>query len=257
MPWSKSILKKSETSSQVLEYNPVKFELGTPSQAMGYMDAKKHGSDFRMSDVVRQQTGVDELELQSYEQTVENRALEKLKEIQENAYQEGYKLGLDEGQKKAFEEYANAITERLAEMKDLTLAMTNMKSEILNHNESHIVQLLFQMASKLAQAHLEYDQEPVVSIIKQALELAHGEESIVIHVSNQQIEFLEKLKSQQKVELDFLEKAKFIANPDVKPGGCMIETNYGEVDARIEQRIQQLWGHLKENMPRVKQKLVG
>lgn len=257
MPWSKSVLKKDEARTQVLEYNPTKFELGTPSQAIGYLDAKKHGSDFRMSDVVRQQTGVEELELQSDEQRVEDRALEKLQQIQEDAYREGYNLGLDEGRKKAFEENDKAISQSLDEMNQLISSIAEMKKEILSHNEAHMVRLLFHMASKLAQAHLEYDQEPVVGVIKQAVELAQGEESVTVHVSAKQIEFLENLKSQQKIELEFMQKVKFIANESLMPGGCIVETNYGEVDASVEQRVQQLWSHLKENMPRVKPKLVG
>ena len=77
----------------------------------------------------------------------------------------------------------------------------------------------------------------------------------MIYVSNQQIEFLEKLKVEGKVEFDFLEKVKLIGNDKILPGGCIVETNYGEVDAQIEQRVEQLWTHLKDNMPRVKTKL--
>lgn len=257
MPWSKSILKKQEASEQVMEYSPVNFQLGTPSQALNYLETKKHGSDFRLSDVVRQQTGIEEIEQQNDEQRVEDRALEKLKEIQEGAYQEGYKLGLDEGRKQAFESHAKEIATRLNEMKQLLHELTAMKKEILSHNEAHIIQLLFHMSSKLAQTHLEFDSEPLLNTIKSALELAQEQENIIIHVSDQQIQFLEKLKTEGKVEFDYLEKVKIIANSTIAPGGCIVETNYGEVDAQIEQRIEQLWSHLKENMPRVKTKLTS
>ena len=255
MPWSKTILKKAQANEQVLEYNPITFQLGTPSQALNYLESKKHGSDFRLSEVVRQQTGVEELELQSDEQRVEDRALEKLKTIQEGAYAEGYKLGQDEGQKKAFETYSKEITLRLSEMKTLIDAFGNMKKELVSHNEAHIIQLLFHLSSKLAQAQLEFDTTPLLNTIKSALDLAQEEENVVIHVSNQQIEFLEKLKSEGKVEFDFLEKVKLVGNDKISPGGCIVETNYGEVDAQIEQRVEQLWTHLKDNMPRVKTKL--
>ncbi len=257
MPWSKAVLKREEADTQVLEYKPSKFELGIPSQALDYLKAKSIGSDFRMSDVIRKQTGVEELELQSDEKRIEDRALEKLKEIQENAYQEGFNLGLDEGRKKAFEESARHIEQNLAELSQTIQSISNIKKEILNHNEAHMVQLLFHMASKLAQSHLEYDHAPIVDIIKQAVSLAQGEESVTVHVSSRQIEFLENLKAQQKVELDFLDHVKLVANDDMTPGGCIVETNYGEVDASLEQRIQQLWKNLEENMPRVKPKLVG
>lgn len=258
MPWfSKSILKANEAADRVLEYSPTKFELGTPPQALDYLDAKKRGADFRMSDVVAVQTGIEKMELDSYEERIENRALEKLKEIQEQAYQEGYKLGLDEGTKKAFDENSFRIESSLKEMSQIIQALKNMKVDICHFNESHMVQLLFNMASKIAMAHLEYEEKPVVEAIRQAVELAQGEENVVIHVSEKQMAFLEELQSQKSVELDFMQKVKLIGNPDIKPGGCIIETNYGEVDSRVEQRTEQLWNQLKENLPRVKNKLVG
>ena len=256
MPWSsKNILKANEAGDRVLEYSPVKFELGTPPQALDYLDAKTRGADFRMSDVVAVQTGIEKMEQDSYEEGIENRALEKLKEIQEQAYQEGYKLGLDEGMKKAFEENSFRIESSLKEMSQIIQTLKSMKTDICHFNETHIVQLLFNMASKIAMSHLEYEQKPVVEAIRQAVELAQGEENVVIHVSDQQMAFLEELQSQRTVDLDFMKKVKLVANPDIKPGGCIIETNYGEVDSRVEQRVEQLWSQLKENLPRVKHTL--
>jgi flagellar assembly protein FliH len=257
MQWSRSILKKKEAETQVLEYNPVNFQLGTPTQALNYLEAKKLGADFRLSDVVRQQTGIEEIEQQNDEQRVEDRALEKLKEIQESAYLEGRKLGLDEGRKQAFEAHGKEITARLSELSQLIHELGHMKKEILNYNEAHIIQLLFHLSSKLAQSQLEFDTQPLLNTIKSALELAQGEENITLHVSEKQIEFLEKLKLENKVEFDYLEKVKLISNSNISPGGCIVETNYGEVDAQIEQRISQLWDHLKEQMPRVKDKLTS
>ncbi len=86
----------------VLEFVPVRFDLGTPSRPLNYLAEKGKGSDFRMNDAVRVQTGIDEVERINEEGKVEVAALEKLKEIQEDAYQEAYKLGLEEGHKKGF-----------------------------------------------------------------------------------------------------------------------------------------------------------
>ena len=258
MPWfNKSVLKKDDAAEQVLEYSPTKFQLGTPSQALDYLETKKRGADFRMNDVIRIQTGVEKIEQDSYEERIETRALEKLKTIQEQAYQEGYKLGLEEGEKRAFDENQKLIQDSLGEMSQVVHALKNMKKDMASFNEAHLVQLLFHMASKLAQEHLEKEQQPVIEVIRQAVELAQGEENVMVHVSEKQMAFIENLQSQKKVEFDFLEKVKLVSHPEITPGGCIIETNYGEVDARVEQRIQKLWDNIKENLPRVKTKLVG
>ncbi|MNT47004.1 flagellar assembly protein H [compost metagenome] len=78
-----------------------------------------------------------------------------------------------------------------------------------------------------------------------------------MRVSQAQFEFLEELKKETGRELEFVKKIAFEPSSEITEGGCIVETNYGEVDARTEQRIEQLWTALSENMPKVKNKVAG
>ncbi len=259
MQWSKSYLTKEDSTDKVLEFVPTKFDLGTPEQAKNYLEAKKHGSDFRMSEVIRVQTGVDEIEKATEEEKVEVKALEKLKEIQEAAYREAYNLGLEDGRKKAFQEFTSQIEEHLQGLSGLMQAMSNMKEHMLASNEAHLVKLMYHMASRLTYQTMENNNPAVVEVIKNSVALAHDEENIVVKVAPQQFEFLENLKNEEALshEHDFLKNVRLEPSPEVKPGGCIVETNYGEVDARIEQRINELWEALVDHIPKVKDKLEG
>ena len=95
---SKTILKADLVPTRVLEYVPPKFELGTPEQTAVYFDQRKNaGSHFRMNEAVRIQTGVDEIENQNTEEAIDRKVIERLKEVQETAYQEAYQLGHADG----------------------------------------------------------------------------------------------------------------------------------------------------------------
>nr|BFD68483.1 hypothetical protein HAGR004_35050 [Bdellovibrio sp. HAGR004] len=261
MQWSnrasKSVLPKELAENTVLEFVPMRFDLGTPEQAMNYLAEKKKGSDFRMNDAVRVQTGIDEVEKGSEEEKVEVAALEKLKEIQEAAYQEAYKLGLEEGRKEAFEQISAEIAERMSSLDTLLLTIKDLKKDMTSFNEAHLLKLMFQMAARLAKTELQSNNEAMVGILRDAVGLAQDEEEITVHVSQAQFDFLETLKQETGREFEFIKKINFEPNPDVAEGGCIVETNYGEVDARIEQRIEQLWSVLSENMPKVKDRIAG
>jgi flagellar assembly protein FliH len=257
MQWSKNFLRKDAAENKVLEFVPQKFELGTPNEAHEYLKSKKHGSDFQMSDVIRAQTGVDKIERVSEEEKIENRVLEKLKEIQEQAYKEAYQLGLDEGRIKAFEEFSAHIEENLKNFGALIKNIETLKIQMLNFNESHLVKLMYHMASRIAHTHLENNNLAIVEIIKTSVSLAQDEEEITVRVSDEQYNFLEQLKLETKREYDFLKKIKIEPSNQVSSGGCIVETNYGEVDARVEQRTRQLWEGLSDNLIKVKNKLVS
>ncbi|MBO9666252.1 MAG: flagellar assembly protein [Bdellovibrio sp.] len=254
---TKAVLSKEVADKTVLEFVPMRFDLGTPEQAMNYLAQKKAGSDFRMNDAIRVQTGIDQVEQVSEEEKIEAAALDKLKEIQEAAYQEAYNLGLEEGRKEAFEKVSAEIAERMQGLDELLLGVKELKSEMASFNESHLIKLAFHMAGRLAKAELETNNEAMVQILRDAVGLAQDEENITVHVSQDQFEFLETLKKETGRDFEFAKKIRFEPSADIKAGGCIVETNYGEVDARIEQRMEQLWSVLSENMPKVKDKVAS
>lgn len=254
---AKSVLSKELADETVLEFIPMRFDLGTPESANSYLNEKKRGSDFRMNDAVRIQTGVDKVEKVNEEEKIEAAALEKLKEVQEQAYQQAYELGLEEGRKEAFEKISAEIAERMDTLDQLLLGVKSLKKDLSTFNESHLVQLVFQMAARLAKTELEGNNDAMVQILRDAVALAQDEEEITVQVSQSQFEFLETLKKETGREFEFAKKIRFEPNVGIADGGCIVETNYGEVDARVEQRVQQLWATLSENMPKVKNRIAG
>lgn len=256
MPWSRAVLPKHVAEQKVLEYVPQKIDLGTPEQAMEYV-RRKPGSDFRMNEQVQIQTGVDKIEKTTDEERIESRALEMLEDIQKNAYQEAYQLGLDEGRQKAFEDVSAEIKEKMEEFNSLLSTIAELKNEIVAQNESHMVRLLFHMASRLAVTHLEAKDEMIVDVLRQAVSLSQAEENVRVQLHPSQIEFVEELRKQSGREFEFLKKIRFEPNSDIRRGGCIVETNYGEIDARVEERVAQLWEGLSEVLPRVKPRLEG
>jgi flagellar assembly protein FliH len=255
MPWSRAVLPKIAAKEVVLEYVPKKFELGTPKQAMEYLEQKARGSDFRLNETVRIQTGIDEIEKASEEEKIEVRALELLKEVQESAYKEAYDLGLSEGREEAFTKFSREIEEKLGNLETLLKSLEEAKTEILNFNEAHMVRLIFQIANKLARVEVEKNDQSLIEVLRGAVTLAQDEENVTVRVARDQHEFVEEVKKQNGRQFEFLKKIKLEPSDEITKGGCIVETNYGEVDARVEQRVQSLWDTLAENIPKVKPKI--
>ncbi len=265
MPWSSktqpdaksNILKKSNEGSlgsdiSVLNYVPKQIQFGTPDAALDYLREKEKGSDFVMSDVLRQTTGVDSIEKMSEETKIENKVLEKLAEVQVDAYQNAFELGLEEGRVKAFTERTNDINFNLAKLEEMMAHISVLKEEMIRQNESHIVALVYAIARRIALDHIEEKPEIVLSVIKNAIEMAQADEDVNVLICSTQVDFLEGMKAKAGRESEFLNKVKFQVSDQVTSGGCIIETNFGVVDARIEERVSKLWSEIKQALPRVK-----
>ena len=158
MRWS-NIVKKDNTSDvqsdvSVLEYAPKHFELGTPKSAIDYLREKAHGSDFVMSDVVRKTTGIEEIEKQTEEQKIEQKVLDKLTTVQKDAYQQAYNLGLEQGEKKAYDESKHELDVQIKSFLLLSDNLNLIKQEMIHQNEAHMVRLVFDIACRIAFDHI-------------------------------------------------------------------------------------------------------
>lgn len=256
MRWS-SIVKLDKSNVEqvevsVLNYTPKQFDFGTPDSAMEYLKEKEQGSDFIMSDVLRTTTGVEEIERRSEEQKIEEKVLDKISALQQDAYQKAYELGFFEGNKKAIEDKSRELALKANEIDQLVASLNLIKEEMIHQNEAHMIKMIYEIASKLAFDHINENQEVILKIIKKSIEEAQADENVNVLVAHEQLEFLEKIKQTEKRENEFLKKVKFVGSDTISVGSCVVETNYGIIDARIEERIDKLWAEFRQAIPKVK-----
>ena len=259
MRWS-NLIKTNDTTSEkqttVLDYLPKQFVAHTPEAALDYLKRKKHGSDFVLSDVLREVTGVEEIEKQSEERLIESKALELVAKIQKQAFDEGYVLGKEEGYQAAFEKRTTEINRGLEDLSQVAGQIHNLKPELILQNEVHLMKLIYEIAEKVIYSEIERNPGLIIEVIKKSVQIAQTEENVTVIVAQESIDFLEKYKTDHPDQYEFFNKIKFISSENVKPGGCIVETNYGAIDAQIEQRLGQVWSSLSAVLPKAKSKIV-
>lgn len=246
MPLSKPVRESTELQ-KIMEFQMPALRRGTEQVVVDFLDSvRKSKNHFRAAETTRVQTGLDQLESQSVEEEIEKKMLEKLKPIQESAFQEAHQLGLIEGKREAFASASAEIAESLRNMSDFLESMKTLKRELYQQNESHLIRLLLSIASKIAFHDVQTHEEGLKKLLLASLEEAQADEKVTVRLSPSHLNFFEELQKQNDFELEILKKAKFLADENLSPGGCIIETNYGEIDAQIEQRVEKLFASFEE-----------
>jgi len=240
----------------VMEFLPPQIDRQVPKQALdSYQRQKEKGSSFHISDVVREQTGLDKIEDAKYEAQIEQKVLERLQQVQQASYQEAYQLGLEEGRKDAFRQAAPFIDTKTKELSEVIDSMLMIKTHLLAQNERHIVELAFHIGQKLAAHEVSINPEATLNIVREAIRIAQSEEKITLQIHPGQIEYFETLTKETAREFEFLKKVKLEPSEQIGLGGCVVISNYGEVDSRIAVRVEQLWKELEEALPRAKDQM--
>ncbi len=251
MRLSNIIRRDEEDKKGVLNYEAKKIDLEIPRAAKEFIGEQPMGQEtqFKIDELISKQTGIFENEKKKIEDVIDNRVVEKLKQIQEKAYQEAYDLGLEEGKRQAFEANQEAIKFHLEDMMTLLESMKTMKKDILNKNESVFIDLIYFIAEKVVHEHVQKSETTTSEIIKQVVDSLDVKEDISVRLNDQDFATIQKLMGENSQEAEIFKKLKFYASPDIEKGGAIFETNHGLVDATLQERIDKLWNVLNQTKP--------
>lgn len=159
----------------------------------------------------------------------------KAEKLQEEAREAGLAVGKKEGVEMVEKECASYLNEA---KESLTRALEE-KNKIINDSEPEIIQLALEIAKKVIKKSVELDSEIVNSIADEAIKRATHRERIIIRVNINDLPSLEKDRSLLR-EKSSCKDLIILADPTVLAGGCVLETDLGTVDARIETQIEQV-----------------
>jgi len=253
---AKAVLRKEEADKIAISFQPQKFPHVITETAKGFHALNAQSDEagrpsFRIDRLVAEQTGVAELERLSIEEKVEREALLRVKEFQEAAYQEAYQLGLDEGRERALHERSVELGEKMRHLDELLRSFESVKTDLIACNETQIVRLVYYMAKRLTFREIGVRPEIVLDAVREALLSAQSDENVTVRLATSDLRFIESIKDKFGKEFEALKRAKLDSSDEISPGGCVVETNFGDVNATLEQRLERLWSSVAEKLPKV------
>ncbi len=130
--------------------------------------------------------------------------------------------------------YDDGYQEGLTQLNEQILGLENEKKRLRHEMNQLILPLALKAAKKLVAGELKTHPETIVNIVLQAIAPVMQNHRITIYVNKADKEILEAEKPQLKEKLDQIESLVIKDRDDISPGGCMIETESGIINATIE-----------------------
>lgn len=167
------------------------------------------------------------------------------KAIESKGYNEGFSSGREEGFGEGKEE-VNRLIERLHTIVEKTM---DKRQEILLETEQQIVDLVLLMSRKVVKVISENQKNVVSSNVLHALKKVKGQGDVTIRVN-----LLDVGMTTEHIK-DFLNKCESVKNitvvedVGVDRGGCIVETDFGSIDARISSQLHELEQKIIEASP--------
>ncbi len=170
-----------------------------------------------------------------------NDANSEVNDIKANAWEEGFNRGKQEAMQR-MEEDVDAVL--ISANKVLTESSIKAR-EIFQDNKSEIIKLSFEIAKKIIKKEAS-DKEVLFENLVEAMKKAQSNKELKIFVNWEQLSFGKEIKDILKNNFQGIETIDIIEDRTVEPGGCIIETKLGKIDATIKNQLDIVFNALIE-----------
>jgi flagellar assembly protein FliH len=163
----------------------------------------------------------------------------------ELAHKEGFENGREEG-------YNSGLAEvkRLIDRTRVVLErVQDKRTEIFAETEQQIIDLALLISRKVIKIISDSEREIVVENIREALGKIKKRGKIIIKVNLQDLELSTARIAEFTSLVEGAGSLQILEDSSVDRGGCVIETDFGEIDARIANQLAELEARILEISP--------
>jgi flagellar assembly protein FliH len=170
--------------------------------------------------------------------------LERMKEMYEKkiqlAEQKAYDRGLSDGILQGMELQKSESFKTIQAMTGIVKDVSELKKNILDHAEEQIIQLSLAIAEKVIHHEVTTNREVIRNVLREAIKNIVDRENMKIRVHPHDFRYMMEIKSDFLQKFDGIRNIVFEEDEAVLRGGAIIETLFGEVDARLDQQYHEI-----------------
>ncbi len=135
--------------------------------------------------------------------------------------------------------YNEGYESSLLEFNQILLEMRERRDMALAEAERDLVRLSVKLAERIIGRDIETDEKTIAEIVAKALETARQHETVTVRVNPNDMRVVQA----HRERFDNAGRVRFlsiVADHRVSSGGCVIESEAGTVDARLETQLRVL-----------------
>ena len=178
-------------------------------------------------------------------------ASELIKEARKNAesiQKEAFELGFKQGEKAGLEQGQKEIRTFVEKIYEILQEVNETKKYLYTKNEKEIIDFILTVAHKIIKQELISNEEVILSTIKAAMRNMVDSSYIRMYLNPSDLKIVQDFRPHIFDSADGLKNIYLEEDQNIGQGGCIIETNFGRIDARIESQIEEIEETLKSEI---------
>jgi len=157
-------------------------------------------------------------------------------QIRNKARESGYKEGLQ----KAYQETEDRRKRALAECDKMLEEAKKEKEAIIRSAEGDIVRLALAVAEKIVEKEIQQDTDITINLVRNVLSMVGDAQAVKLRVSPEEFERLAAERDKLTGADQNIGELHLQPHSGIKPGGLILDSEVGTIDARVETRLQNI-----------------
>jgi flagellar assembly protein FliH len=154
------------------------------------------------------------------------------KEAYEKAYVEGERAGREIGEKK--------LASILSGFRAIVAELEKIKKDFYLAHQENLLQLSLHIAKKIIHQEVSTNGELVIEVVRSALQCAIDREKLKIRLNPSDLQLCREKRPDILKGFDDIKQIVFEPDENVSKGGTIIESDLGEIDARLERQFEKV-----------------
>jgi flagellar biosynthesis/type III secretory pathway protein FliH len=138
------------------------------------------------------------------------------------------------------EKVAKRMETLLPAMEQVVAQLNDAKGELLQQWEQSAIRVITAISHRVIRRELTREPKIALELVAESLRLATGSSDITLHVNPTDYENMGTQIDELSKALCGLAPSQIVADPEISPGGCRVETKFGAIDQQIESQLRRI-----------------
>lgn len=152
--------------------------------------------------------------------------------VSDESYRKGFTAGV-ESQKKEIAPVLEALS-------TMTRMIPLIDKHITARTEQQILKLSFAIAEKIINLEVTTNKDVIFGVLQGVAKNISATEGMKIRLHPQDLHYITEMKKDFLQSIEGVRNAVFEEDASIKRGGAIVETMFGEVDARLESQLKEI-----------------
>jgi len=162
---------------------------------------------------------------------------------------EAYEKGMHDGRESGFQEGRGEVDRLVDTLHRIISTAIEKRNEIIEESETQVINLVLLIAKKVIKVISENQKNVVINNVVQALRKLKSRGDVAIRVNLADLELTSEHISDFMKMVENVKSVTVLEDSSVDRGGCIIETDFGQIDARISSQLHEIEEKILELMP--------